>query len=91
MKVWYVCQYNYSFECGSNSNCLLFSTQEKAEEKFMKLVDSGKDVWGGPEEWILDNTPNKMFSASSPYNSEDSGSCLSVGSHELDSDRVLED
>lgn len=91
MKIWYVCQYNYSFEGGSNSNCLLFSAQEKAEEKFMELVDSSKDVWGGPVEWILDNTSNKMFSASSSYNSEYSGSCLSVGSHDLDSDVVLED
>ena len=46
MKVWYVSQSNHNLEHGSSEHFILFSNQEKAEKKFMKLVKSGKDFWG---------------------------------------------
>lgn len=93
MKVWYVCQSYVAFEYGSSDDFILFSTQEKAEEKFMELVEAGKDLWGeNNTEWILDNNLSKMFTAHNASNSEyGSNTYLSVGSYDIDSGKVLDD
>ena len=73
-----------SFDCGTSCEHILFSTQEKAEEKFMELVDSNTDLFGSKIKWELDNSPSKMFSARDENNLEwGSNNFLTVGNYVL--------
>lgn len=91
MKVWYVCQTSVTREYGSSEHFILFSTQKKAEEKLMELVESSKNICGRPVAWELKNNTNKMLSACDSTNvvGED---CryLDVGSYEIDSGEIME-
>ena len=72
--------------CCINYEYMLFSIREKAEEKFMELVNSNTDLFGSKIKWKLDNSPNKMFSAHDENNSEwGSDVSLTVGNYLLDS------
>lgn len=91
MKVWYIAQVHSDIECGESEKHILFSTQEKAEEKFMELVDSKKDIFDNYENWVLDEMPfRKMFYASADNHDPCSCKTLSVGSYEIDSGNILE-
>ena len=61
MQVWFVRQIYSLFDYGTSYEHMLFSTQEKAEEKFMELVDSNTDLFGSKIKWELDNSPSKIF------------------------------
>ena len=86
MQVWFVRQIYSSFDYGTSYEHMLFSTQEKAEEKFMELVDSNTDLFSSKIKWELDNSPSKMFSARDENNSErSSNNFLTVGNYVLNS------
>lgn len=91
MKIWYVCQSSITFEFGSSEHFILFSTQEKAEEKFKDLVESNKNIWGSNISWELKSSTNKMLSAYDSRNSAEDRRYLDVGYYEIDSGEILED